>query len=168
MARGKAITMQDVANVVAARVLDPIASKNTIGALVGRDHSTVARIEERYKGLIAQYAPLQTRKLLDDLDITRRAYLSRLLDPDVLDSASARDTAVVFGIVSDKHALQAGMPTSITLNANLDVAMPHVLERLQRAIQARSGQAGQAGQAGEAGEATTTSSGESEQDGPAG
>ena len=129
--------MTDVANVLAARVLDQIAPRAVIARAVGRDDETVKMIEEKYNGLIEQYRPLQKRKLLDDLDTTRRAYLMRLLDPDVVSNCSGAQSAVIYGILHDKHALQAGMPTSISLSASVDASMPDVLSRLQRALEAR-------------------------------
>lgn len=143
MGRGPAITMQDVGNVLAAKLIDPLMPDTRIALAVGRSDTTVGRIAERFAGVLEEYRGLNRRQIVDDLDAVRRGYLARLAEPEVIEACSGPQAGVVFGILTDKLLLESGRPTSITLNANADVSLPDVLGRLQRAIQGRAGQAGQ-------------------------
>ena len=147
MSRGPALTQADVNNVVALKAMDPMLPDTTIGRMIGRSDGTVRKLAERFEGLIQEYRGFKSRDIIDDLDCIRRAHLLNLAEPEKIDACSAAQSAVVYGILTEKLLLESGRPTSINLTATVDATMPDLLSRLKRAIEGRGATRSSDGQA---------------------
>lgn len=139
MGRGPAITIEDVQRVIGIAAQDPMITPAALERSTGRHHQTCAKLLNEYEGVIREYRSLNKREIIEDIDSIRRAYLARVADPEVISKCSGPQATWVFGVLTDKHLLLSGRPTSITLNANADISLPDVLGRLQRAIEGRTG-----------------------------
>lgn len=138
MPRGDTVTMPEVERMIGLKTL--MASDSQIAKLTGRDQHTVTTQLARHAGLLQAYRQAKQDRIIDDIDAVRQQYLGHMADPEVLGKASAAQSAVVFGVLSEKLMLELGRPTSINLNVGADLTAPDVLRKLQRALE-RRGQA---------------------------
>lgn len=137
MGRGPAITIEDVQRVIGLAAVDPMITPASLERSTGRHHQTCAKLLREYDGVIQEYRSLNKREIIEDIDSIRRAYLARVADPEVISRCSGPQATWVFGVLTDKHLLLSGRPTSITLGVHADVDLPGVLGRLKRAIEGR-------------------------------
>jgi iron uptake system EfeUOB component EfeO/EfeM len=117
MARGKPTSTEKREQVKALLYLNPDLSSKDISRETGVPDRTVRDIlREAMKDddTFAEYRQQKKKEqIVKALDIAS-TYIDHLKEPEVINKASARDSAIVAGTMIDKAQLLAGEPTTIT------------------------------------------------------
>jgi iron uptake system EfeUOB component EfeO/EfeM len=117
MARGKRTPTEKREQVKALLYLNPDLSSKDISRETGVPDRTVRDIlREAMKDddTFAEYRQQKKKEqIVKALDIAS-TYIDHLKEPEVINKASARDSAIVAGTMIDKAQLLAGEPTTIT------------------------------------------------------
>ena len=117
MARGKPTSTEKREQVKALLYLNPDLSSKDISRETGVPDRTVRDIlREAMKDddTFAEYRQQKKKEqIVKALDIAS-TYIDHLKEPEVINKASARDSAIVAGTMIDKAQLLAGEPTQIT------------------------------------------------------
>ena len=124
------VTNPEAAAIVIDAATDPFASIRKVAEAAGLPKTTAARLVQRLK---TRYAPLhaeltkvKTAEIIELIDDRlHRALL--MLDELVMGGASAKDLAVITGILTEKSQLLKGLPT-----ANVSIADAKSLDETAR------------------------------------
>lgn len=116
MARGRPTPGDKVELVKALKILNPEMSQRDIAREAKMSKTTVQNIlanledDEEFRKFREEKKREQIAKALD----IASTYIDHLKNPEVINKASARDSAIVAGTMIDKAQLLAGEPTQIT------------------------------------------------------
>ena len=116
MARGKETPAEKRELVKALKVLNPEMSQRDIAREARMSKTTVQNIlldlnnDDEFNAFRAERKREQIVKALD----IASTYIDHLKNPEVINKASARDSAIVAGTMIDKAQLLAGEPTQIS------------------------------------------------------
>jgi len=116
MARGRPTPGDKVELVKALKILNPEMSQRDIAREAKMSKTTVQNIlanledDEEFQKFREEKKREQIAKALD----IASTYIDHLKNPEVINKASARDSAIVAGTMIDKAQLLAGEPTIIT------------------------------------------------------
>jgi len=116
MARGRPTPGDKVELVKALKILNPEMSQRDIAREAKMSKTTVQNIlanledDEEFRKFREEKKKEQIVKALD----IASTYIDHLKNPEVINKASARDSAIVAGTMIDKAQLLAGEPTQIT------------------------------------------------------
>lgn len=86
---------------------------NRIAGIVGVSGHTVAAVQQREGGAIAIVKERLATLSRTGAQICAESILEKLLDPDERKKISARDLAIIHGVLVDKSELLSGAPTAI-------------------------------------------------------
>lgn len=116
MARGKKTPGDKLELVKSLKYLNPELSERDIAKEVSLPKTTVHQIlqdlsnDDKFQAYREEKKKEQIVKALD----IASTYIDHLKNPEVINKASARDSAIVAGTMIDKAQLLAGEPTTIT------------------------------------------------------
>ena len=116
MARGKKTSGEKIELVKSLKYLNPELSERDIAKEVSLPKTTVHQIlqdlnnDDKFQAYREEKKKEQIVKALD----IASTYIDHLKNPEVINKASARDSAIVAGTMIDKAQLLAGEPTQIT------------------------------------------------------
>lgn len=116
MARGKKTPGDKLELVKSLKYLNPELSERDIAKEVSLPKTTVHQIlqdlnnDDKFQAYREEKKKEQIVKALD----IASTYIDHLKNPEVINKASARDSAIVAGTMIDKAQLLAGEPTQIT------------------------------------------------------
>ena len=135
MARGKRTPTEKREQVKALLYLNPDLSSKDIARETGVPDRTVRDIlKEAMKDddTFAEYRQQKKKEqIVKALDIAS-TYIDHLKEPEVINKASARDSAIVAGTMIDKAQLLAGEPTQITERKE---PTPELVKELDQKVQ---------------------------------
>ena len=134
MARGKKTPGDKLELVKSLKYLNPELSERDIAKEVSLPKTTVHQIlqdlnnDDRFQAYREEKKKEQIVKALD----IASTYIDHLKNPEVINKASARDSAIVAGTMIDKAQLLAGEPTQITERKE---PTPELVKELDQKVQ---------------------------------
>ena len=134
MARGRPTPGDKVELVKALKILNPEMSQRDIAREAKMSKTTVQNIlanledDEEFRKFREEKKKEQIVKALDKAS----TYIDHLKNPEVINKASARDSAIVAGTMIDKAQLLAGEPTVITERKE---PTPELVKELDQKVQ---------------------------------
>ena len=135
MARGKRTPTEKREQVKALLYLNPDLSSKDIAQEVGLPDRTVRDILKEVMAdddAFAEYRQQKKREqIVKALDIAS-TYIDHLKNPEVINKASARDSAIVAGTMIDKAQLLAGEPTIISQS---NKPLPELVKDTEKMLQ---------------------------------
>ena len=133
MARGRPTPGDKVELVKALKILNPEMSQRDIAREAKMSKTTVQNIlanledDEEFQKFREEKKREQIAKALD----IASTYIDHLKNPEVINKASARDSAIVAGTMIDKAQLLSGEPTII---AERKEPMPELVSELEKKV----------------------------------
>ena len=134
MARGKKTPGDKLELVKSLKYLNPELSERDIAKEVSLPKTTVHQIlqdlnnDDKFQAYREEKKKEQIVKALD----IASTYIDHLKNPEVINKASARDSAIVAGTMIDKAQLLAGEPTQITERKE---PTPELVKELDQKVQ---------------------------------
>jgi len=134
LARGKKTSGEKIELVKSLKYLNPELSERDIAKEVSLPKTTVHQIlqdlnnDEKFQAYREEKKKEQIVKALD----IASTYIDHLKNPEVINKASARDSAIVAGTMIDKAQLLAGEPTQITERKE---PTPELVSELEKKVQ---------------------------------
>jgi hypothetical protein len=136
--RGQKITPEKIERIKAAYIeTESLAAAAKAASVSKATAAKYIRISDEFEQVRTEKRTALIGDVAGELAAVRQLYLDHLKEPAVIAAATAKDSAIIVGVFTDKHQLVTGEATERTEHVNPDDARTELSRRIDELAKRR-------------------------------